>query len=422
MQTRAFSRRPAPSLATPERMAGEVAPRRRVVVALAGAAALAGAWAGAATWYILARDEVAQTLFARQAEVRYGFEDRIAELRRRLEHEITKNLVERNGFAARTDALAARQREIDARQAWLADLIERLGGAAPAGQQVPASDEGPASQPRPAPAAVPPGKPAPLSEAVELRRALPGAGEAGAAEAERPLDRLSALEGTLRRTSSKLFDQTQALAALAGERAIRVRTALEATRLDPARLQPRQAERPAGGPLVPAAAAFDAGPFAVAAAEAEARLTELEGLTVLGRSLPLARPVPADNAATSGFGYRIDPFTRGPAFHTGLDFRAEPGSAVRATGAGRVVTAEYVAGYGNMVEIEHGAGVSTRYGHLSRFAVTPGAQVAAGEVIGRAGSTGRSTGVHLHYETRLDGEPVNPTRFLKAGEALTARR
>jgi murein DD-endopeptidase MepM/ murein hydrolase activator NlpD len=122
-----------------------------------------------------------------------------------------------------------------------------------------------------------------------------------------------------------------------------------------------------------------------------------------------------DPDLTSGFGARIDPFTRSPALHTGLDFRADHGAPVRAAGAGRVIGAEYAGGYGNMVEVDHGNGVTTRYAHLSAIAVGVGQTVAAGTVLGRAGSTGRSTGAHLHYETRINDEPVDPQRFLRAG-------
>ena len=108
--------------------------------------------------------------------------------------------------------------------------------------------------------------------------------------------------------------------------------------------------------------------------------------------------------------------------HTGIDFRAEPGAPVPATGAGRVVTAEYAGGYGNMVEIDHGSGVATRYAQLSSMAVSVGQTVATGAIIGRAGSTGRSTGARLHYETRIDGEAVDPQRFLRAGSRLAAAR
>jgi murein DD-endopeptidase MepM/ murein hydrolase activator NlpD len=105
--------------------------------------------------------------------------------------------------------------------------------------------------------------------------------------------------------------------------------------------------------------------------------------------------------------------------HTGLDFRAEYGAPARAAGGGRVIAAEFSGAYGNMVEIEHAQGVTSRYAHLSSIAVTVGQAVKAGTVLGRVGSTGRSTGPHLHYETRMNGEAVDPQRFLKAGAALT---
>ena len=121
---------------------------------------------------------------------------------------------------------------------------------------------------------------------------------------------------------------------------------------------------------------------------------------------------------TSGFGIRLDPFTRTLAQHTGIDFRAQHGSPVRAAGAGRVTAAGPNGGYGRMVEIDHGNGVTTRYAHLSAITVSEGDTVAAGTTIGRAGSTGRSTGTHLHYETRIDGVPVDGQRFLKLGRRL----
>jgi murein DD-endopeptidase MepM/ murein hydrolase activator NlpD len=121
---------------------------------------------------------------------------------------------------------------------------------------------------------------------------------------------------------------------------------------------------------------------------------------------------------SSPFGHRLDPFTRSPAMHSGIDFRAEQGSPVRAGGPGRVVAAEYSGGYGNMVEIDHGGGITTRYAHLSQMSVQEGQQVGAGQIIGRVGSTGRSTGPHLHYETRIDGDAVDPQRFLRVGQRV----
>jgi murein DD-endopeptidase MepM/ murein hydrolase activator NlpD len=160
--------------------------------------------------------------------------------------------------------------------------------------------------------------------------------------------------------------------------------------------------------------------FEAAAALVEQSLHRLDRLREATNALPLKRPASGEADLTSSYGVRLDPFTRTPAMHTGLDFRAEAGATVRAAGAGRVTSADYAGGYGNMIEIDHGNGVTTRYAHLSSVSVVAGQEVAAGAVIGRVGSTGRSTGAHLHYETRVDGEPVDPQRFLRAGARLAA--
>ncbi|MBW0005017.1 MAG: M23 family metallopeptidase [Hyphomicrobiales bacterium] len=150
------------------------------------------------------------------------------------------------------------------------------------------------------------------------------------------------------------------------------------------------------------------------------RFEEHDELSRVVSMLPLHQPLGGRLEITSGYGARKDPFGMGWALHPGVDLRAEEGTIVRATGAGRVVNASYAGGYGNMVELEHGEGVSTRYGHLSAILVSEGELVTAGTPIGRVGSTGRSTGPHLHYETRIDGEPVDPLSFLNSSDILIA--
>jgi len=133
--------------------------------------------------------------------------------------------------------------------------------------------------------------------------------------------------------------------------------------------------------------------------------------------LPLARPL-GNAPITSRFGARLDPFFGRPAMHPGIDFLAPTGYPVRATAGGTVVTADNAGGYGNMVEIDHGNGVTTRYGHLSAILVKVGQIVSKDALIGRIGSTGRSTGPHLHYEVRLDGKAIDPMRYIRAGSEL----
>jgi murein DD-endopeptidase MepM/ murein hydrolase activator NlpD len=124
---------------------------------------------------------------------------------------------------------------------------------------------------------------------------------------------------------------------------------------------------------------------------------------------------------TSSFGSRVDPFFGRAAMHSGIDFREEYGSPIRATAAGKVISAGQNGGYGNMVEIDHGNDITTRYAHMSAISVSAGDTVVAGAIVGKLGSTGRSTGPHLHYEVRINDEAVDPMRFLRAGGKLFAR-
>ena len=126
---------------------------------------------------------------------------------------------------------------------------------------------------------------------------------------------------------------------------------------------------------------------------------------------------------TSGFGYRSDPFTGGGAFHPGLDFKGEYGAPIHAAADGRVSFVGQIRGYGNVVEVSHGNGLVTRYAHMSKTMATVGQEVAAGAVIGAIGSTGRSTGPHLHFEVRINNSVVNPRPFLeKAPDVLEQAR
>jgi murein DD-endopeptidase MepM/ murein hydrolase activator NlpD len=112
------------------------------------------------------------------------------------------------------------------------------------------------------------------------------------------------------------------------------------------------------------------------------------------------------------FGGRPDPFTGEPGFHQGLDISTERGHAVYATADGTVESASYSGDYGNLVVLQHDFGLSTRYGHLSKFNVVPGATIKRGDIIGYVGSTGRSTGAHLHYEILVNGKLINPLQLL----------
>jgi murein DD-endopeptidase MepM/ murein hydrolase activator NlpD len=133
--------------------------------------------------------------------------------------------------------------------------------------------------------------------------------------------------------------------------------------------------------------------------------------------LPTQAPVQTGHLG-SAFGWRIDPFTGRTALHTGLDFQAEPGTPVLAAAGGVVVAQEVHPAYGNMVEVDHGNNLITRYAHLSRFWVKKGDLVKRGQKIAEVGTTGRSTGPHLHFEVLVQGVPQDPGKFLAAGRAM----
>jgi murein DD-endopeptidase MepM/ murein hydrolase activator NlpD len=147
------------------------------------------------------------------------------------------------------------------------------------------------------------------------------------------------------------------------------------------------------------------------------QLSVLEALLVQSSTnrkfLPTLAPV-VDVWFSSNYGYRIDPFTGQSSFHEGIDFIAETGTPIHAAASGKVIYSGWHPQYGKMVEIDHGNGLVSRYAHASQLAVAEGDLVVRGQRVASVGSTGRSTGPHLHFEVRLNGVPQNPARFLQA--------
>ncbi len=150
------------------------------------------------------------------------------------------------------------------------------------------------------------------------------------------------------------------------------------------------------------------------------RLEVLEALLLQQNFRKITRPAgsPVDAVHfSSGFGRRIDPFTGRLALHEGLDFAAEIGTPIRAVAGGIVTQAEHVADYGNIVKLDHGSGLETRYAHASRLLVRAGERVKRGQIIAEVGNTGRSTAPHLHFEVRLNGVALDPRKYLKQFES-----
>jgi len=172
-----------------------------------------------------------------------------------------------------------------------------------------------------------------------------------------------------------------------------------------------------GGPLSPLTLSTKGAPVSADELRANAVLAALDRTNIYrlaAMKMPFAMPVKSAFRFTSGFGYRRDPKGAGTRMHSGTDFAASHGTPIYATGDGVVVKAGWDSGYGKAVTIRHDLGFETLYGHMSQIRVEAGQRVSRGDQIGDMGSTGRSTGTHLHYEVHNGGTPVNPMTFIKA--------
>ena len=173
-----------------------------------------------------------------------------------------------------------------------------------------------------------------------------------------------------------------------------------------------------GGPLLPATDGPDSSPMVEDANAVLAALVRYKAARTSLDAAPIHMPISGNFRQSSGFGNRRDPFTGGRAFHSGLDFAAASGSTVLSAGDGVVTFVGQRSGYGNVVEVTHASGLVSRYAHLSSFISSEGQVVHTGSPIARVGSTGRSTGPHLHFEVRKADTAIDPLKFINAGKRL----
>jgi len=258
-----------------------------------------------------------------------------------------------------------------------------------------------------------------LAMMVTEFKGVPGAAEALAANKPRmlaasPVQRIQAT----RMDQERLIDAAETFAK---SRAERLRLAMRMAGLDAGNFTGRGSSA-LGGPLIEArdpralAAVLDVDEdFASRIQRPATDMSDIRALNQAAQQLPF-KPPTQNPALSSSYGVRFDPFTRRPAFHAGLDFPGAFYTPILATAPGVVSFTGVRSGYGNTIEIDHGGGFKTRYAHLQGASVRVGQRVAVGQRIGAMGSTGRSTGPHLHYEVWVNGRAQNPNRFLKAGQ------
>jgi len=234
-------------------------------------------------------------------------------------------------------------------------------------------------------------------------------------ETAKTVDKVSALvpeAAPLARIEARQLAFAENMTRYADRKSAAAESAMRKLGLNPSRMLASMDDPTAmGGPLIPLLPSSSA-PLDPRLRRLGLSLARMDALQRWLQGIPQVIPAAAQYIS-SGFGYRSDPFDGDAAFHAGLDFKAPFGAPVFAAAWGRVAFVGQRNGYGNVVEIDHGNGLLTRYAHMSAFRTQVGQPVRAGQVIGAVGSTGRSTGPHLHFEVRLNGQPVNPRPFLE---------
>jgi murein DD-endopeptidase MepM/ murein hydrolase activator NlpD len=344
-----------------------------------GTVVIMAVWSITSATYFAFRDDVLRTLITRQAEQQFAYEDRIAEMRAQIDRTTSHQLLDQEQFEQKLDELLRRQSLLESR-------ATALGGG---------TDPNITGSIRPG------AKPEPAAGSQRGDRGRQSSIGAALSHLEAALDRVERRQA---QTVSQMQDRYE-------NKVRQIRNTL-------AQLGVKAQAPASGGPFVPVKIHAEDQDFGRALLRINLARADANALSTTLTKIPLRKPMAGEIDESSPFGIRTDPIVHEAAMHTGIDFRGDTGDPIRATASGTVTVAGWSGGYGKMVEIDHGNGLTTRYGHLSEIDVDVGDTVRAGGIIGRLGSTGRSTGPHLHYEVRVKGEAVDPQKFLDAGERL----
>jgi murein DD-endopeptidase MepM/ murein hydrolase activator NlpD len=359
--------------------------------------------------YLAFRDDLIGFFDSSNARLIRNYESRIADLRGSLDRVTSRQMVEQKQLEDKIEELLRRQSIVESQGTKLDALIEKsreIGLVPDSGDSADAGGD----PVIPYAAAIRGG-----SDALAI---TPDTAPTIAAVAALPdlaarADAIAVLDSLDRRIAATDEDQDAAIDAIREKADKELETVHDIVRrldLADGDLQTDSV----GGPFIPEE---NATTFENQALALENDLQRIGDMDDTLRRVPLADPIPG-RQVTSGFGRRIDPFLKRVAMHSGIDFGADSGSPVRSTAPGTVVEAGFNGGYGNTVLVRHEGGFETRYAHLSRITVQVDEIVELGTIVGKVGSTGRSTGPHLHYEVHRDEIPQDPAKYLKAGKEL----
>ncbi|MGI9352417.1 MAG: M23 family metallopeptidase [Rhizobiaceae bacterium] len=373
-----------------------------------------------ATAYLIFRDDLIASSYARQARIQHEYEDRIAALRSKLDRITSRQLLDQQAIETQVKELLARQDRIGGQAGKMQGLLQeaKTRGLNDTGiaENVPVPVTNPAKT-----------ETVPETDVITTGSVAPVAGDSaslGSYTNPSIATKTNTFRGTLMSSAftEDLFgDVANAIGVIdANQRrevdAIRIAAAKRATKIESVLESigvPFNAEFDSGigGPFVPLDHSVE---FETHLLALEQSLKLYDSVSSVAKTVPLGTPVTGAKLS-SRYGMRVDPFNKRMAMHGGLDFKAKRGTPVKATGYGVVLKAGRQGGYGKVVEIKHKNGYTTRYAHLSRIKVQIGQHVTKGEIIGKVGSTGRSTGPHLHYEVRKNDKTRNPAKYIQAG-------
>jgi murein DD-endopeptidase MepM/ murein hydrolase activator NlpD len=358
-------------------------------------------WAGITTTSFALREHAISQANSRTHDVRVSYEDRIADIQDLVDGMNDRLMLDQDAYLSRVDTLRGefaellrrhRRLEIFFEQGWM-EPAENDASAAPGD----ADTDGDQSE----------------SQREGWWRPQDAPEFSTAEEAERPLHELRIIFADLIVQQHTLLDQ---VVELGESRAEKLRIQVRSLGLNPQSVASSIDAVPnaTGGPLLPVQNGEQPrDSLDERILEAHQRFSEAEKLLFAINRMPIRLPIETGYRLTSGFGFRADPFSNVVAMHAGVDLRAALGTPVENVADGVVLRAEHADAYGKVIDIEHDNGIVSRYAHLSQINVVVGDRVLSGQVIGLVGSTGRSTGPHLHYETRVDGRPIDPYQFLR---------
>jgi murein DD-endopeptidase MepM/ murein hydrolase activator NlpD len=409
---------------------------------------LLGVWGAGMTFILLFGDRMSEKLLVQNSEMQDTYEQRLQAYRAeiaRLSLEIEQSRFDQTSVEGRVVEMGRRQRQIDARLVALKRLADLVGSAPTTGAPTLTPAQGTVQPhrisfdaPQETPQTVSPeSRPwaetpsAPIwrdagswqadaaPQIVQVQLGAPPVVEQAPTPASGEIDLfLARMDRVLLSAEQSQMQILSALGRSFDGRIERTRSAMSMIGLSAEAVIQWRGRNEAILPNIVLPLSEQQTPFGQQVARVRQNFAILYGFKPIIETLPVTRPTSTDVRYSSGFGYRIHPLLGTRRLHGGIDMAAPIGTPVRAAGSGTVQSAGWGGGYGNLVQIDHGNGLVTRYAHLSQIGVSQRQTVGRGEVIGLMGSTGASTGSHLHFETRIHGTPVNPACFILAGDRI----